>query len=205
MGKIHMLMGKSSSGKDTIKNLLLKKFTLSEWEKFHLSEVTMYTTRPIRTGEENGKDYWFVDDDFLEEAKRNHKIVETRSYQTMHGVWNYFTYADSINLNHNNYIYLNTLEAYHKLVSFYQQEQIIPYYIYVKDDGERLQRALNRERQQKNPKYTELCRRYISDEMDFSIDKLNSIPNLKWYENDNLEECTNQIYQDIKKELIKEI
>ena len=205
MGKIHMLMGKSSSGKDTIKNLLLKKFTLSEWEKFHLSEVTMYTTRPIRTGEENGKDYWFVDDDFLEEAKRNHKIVEKRSYQTMHGVWNYFTYADSINLNHNNYIYLNTLEAYHKLVSFYQQEQIIPYYIYVKDDGERLQRALNRERQQKNPKYTELCRRYISDEMDFSIDKLNSIPNLKWYENDNLEECTNQIYQDIKKELIKEI
>lgn len=204
MGKIHMLIGKSSSGKDTIKNLLIKKFTPEEWKKFHLSEVTMYTTRPIRTGEENGKSYWFVDDNFLSSAKENDKIAEIRSYETMHGVWNYFTYADSIHLNQNNYIYLNTLEAYHNLVSFYQQDQIIPYYIYVKDDGERLQRALNRERQQQNPKYTELCRRYLADEIDFSIDKLNSIPNLKWYENDNLAECTNQIYRDMKKELIKE-
>ena len=31
MGKIHMLIGKSSSGKDTIKNLLIKKFTPEEW------------------------------------------------------------------------------------------------------------------------------------------------------------------------------
>lgn len=204
MGKIHMLMGKSSSGKDTIKNLLIKKFTPEEWEKFHLSEVTMYTTRPIRTGEENGKAYWFVDDAFLSSAKENDKIAEIRSYETMHGVWHYFTYADSIHLNQNNYIYLNTLEAYHSLVNYYHQDQIIPYYIYVKDDGERLQRALNRERGQQNPKYTELCRRYLADEIDFSIDKLKKIPNLKWYENDNLEECTNQIYQDMKKELMKE-
>lgn len=205
MNKMYMLMGKSSSGKDTIKNLLFKKFTPEEWDKFHLSEVTMYTTRPIRTGEINGKDYWFVDNSFLEEAKRNDKIVEIRQYNTEHGIWSYFTHINSINLQTNNYIYLNTLEAYYKLVNYYDKDSIIPYYIYVKDDGERLLRALNRERKQENPKYAELCRRYLADEEDFSIDKLKAIPDLKWYENDNLEECTEQIYQSIRKNLIKEL
>lgn len=203
MNKIHMLMGKSSSGKDTIKNLLLGKFTEEEWEKFHLSEVVMNTTRPIRTGEVNGKDYWFVDDNFLTEAKTANEIIELRQYQTIHGVWSYFTHVDSIDLKNKNYIYLNTLEAYYNLIKYFSPDQIIPYYIYVKDDGERLQRALDRERRQSSPKYSELCRRYLADEVDFSLDKLNAIPNLRWYENDKLDECCLEIYHDIKRELMK--
>ena len=205
MGKMHMLMGKSSSGKDTIKNLLIRKFTPEEWEKFHLSEVHMHTTRPIRTGEINGKDYWFVDNVFLDKAEANNEIIEVRKYETIYGLWSYFTHVDSIDLKHNNYIYLNTLEAYNNLVKYFSSSEIIPYYIYVKDDGERLQRALDRERRQENPKYAELCRRYLADEVDFSLDKLNNIPNLRWYENDNLEECCDQIYQDIRKELLKDL
>ena len=42
-----------------------------------------------------------------------------------------------------------------------------PIYIEV-DDGERLQRALDRERSQDTPQYAEMCRRFLADSADFS-------------------------------------
>ncbi len=45
------------------------------------------------------------------------------------------------------------------------------FYIEV-EDGERLQRALDRERQQTEPKYAELCRRFLADEADFSAENM---------------------------------
>ena len=56
MGKIFYLMGKSSSGKDTIYNQLIQK------ESLRLKKIVLYTTRPRRTGETNGIQYYFVDD-----------------------------------------------------------------------------------------------------------------------------------------------
>ena len=47
MGKIVYLMGKSSSGKDTIFKELMKEGTMD------LRTIVPYTTRPIRAGEEN--------------------------------------------------------------------------------------------------------------------------------------------------------
>ena len=46
MGKIVYLMGKSSSGKDTIFKELMKEGTMD------LRTIVPYTTRPIRAGEE---------------------------------------------------------------------------------------------------------------------------------------------------------
>ncbi len=40
------------------------------------------------------------------------------------------------------------------------------------DDGIRLQRALNRERTQAEPKYAEMCRRFLADSEDFSQEKI---------------------------------
>ena len=48
MGKIYYMMGKSSSGKDTLYGMLMKD------EKLRLKTVVPYTTRPMRAGEENG-------------------------------------------------------------------------------------------------------------------------------------------------------
>ena len=56
MGKIFYLMGKSSSGKDTIYNKLLQN------KKLNLQKIVLYTTRPIRAGEENGIHYYYVDE-----------------------------------------------------------------------------------------------------------------------------------------------
>ena len=55
MGRIFFLMGKSSSGKDTLYRSLRVEFP-------QLKPVVLYTTRPMREGEINGVDYYFIDE-----------------------------------------------------------------------------------------------------------------------------------------------
>ena len=56
MGKIVYLMGKSSSGKDTIYKRLL------EQNDIRLEKIVPYTTRPIRAEEQEGVEYHFTDE-----------------------------------------------------------------------------------------------------------------------------------------------
>ena len=62
MGKIFYLMGKSSSGKDTIFKELKKRMTF-------LHTVTIYTTRPMREQERDGEEYFFVGEETLENSQ----------------------------------------------------------------------------------------------------------------------------------------
>lgn len=166
MGKIFCIMGKSSSGKDTLYQLLLKK------EELPLKQIIPYTTRPIRFGETDGVQYHFVDEEKLKESERDGKVIELRAYHTVHGVWKYFTVDDGqINLQNENYIMIATLEAYEKMLAYFGKESLVPIYIEV-DDGVRLQRALDREKLQQEPKYAELCRRFLADDTDFSEENL---------------------------------
>lgn len=68
MGKIYYMMGKSSSGKDTLYGMLMKD------EKLRLKTVVPYTTRPMRAGEENGVSYYFCDEDTVESLKQRGKL-----------------------------------------------------------------------------------------------------------------------------------
>ena len=70
MGKIYYMMGKSSSGKDTLYGMLMKD------EKLRLKTVVPYTTRPMRAGEENGVSYYFCDEDTVEKLEAEGKIIE---------------------------------------------------------------------------------------------------------------------------------
>ena len=98
MGKIFYVMGKSASGKDTIFKRLCNR--LSGYRT-----VKMYTTRPIRDGEHNGVEYFFVDQAFLEETRKNGTLIECRTYQTVYGPWSYFTVDDGqIDLAQGNYL-----------------------------------------------------------------------------------------------------
>lgn len=193
MGKIVYVMGKSASGKDTIYKELVKRLPAYK-------TVRMYTTRPIREGEKNGVEYFFVDQVFLEKCEREKKLIECRTYQTVYGPWSYFTVDDGqIDLNQGNYLMMGTLDSYESLRRYYGKEALLPIYIHV-EDGLRLQRALNREMQQKKPKYAELCRRYLADEKDFSPERLAQCGITDIYENDVLEECIETILQDITRE-----
>lgn len=192
MAKIFFVLGKSCSGKDTI----FKK--LKEDRELNLNTVTGYTTRPMREGETNGVEYFFVNNEKLKALKNQGKVIECRDYNTVYGVWSYFTVDDGqINLEKGNYLYIGTLESYEQMVRYYGKEVVVPIYVEV-ETGERLTRAVNRERQQENPKYTELCRRFLADEEDFCEENIKKAGIKKRYENNSLERCIEEIVEDIR-------
>ena len=192
MAKIYVIMGKSSSGKDTVYS------KLKEDKSVKFNNVIMYTTRPKREGEEDGREYYFTDDEAVIEYEEKGKIIELRAYNTVHGVWKYFTLDDGqIDLSTDNkYLIIATLEAYKKYLEYYGSEVVVPIYIEV-DDGVRIHRALAREDAQEKPKYAEMCRRYLADEQDFSEEKILELGITKRYQNIVLEECLLSIVTDI--------
>ena len=180
-------MGKSSTGKDTIYKELLKN------DKLSLKEVVIYTTRPIRNGEMNGREYHFVDEKTLSALQEQGKIIERRDYNTVHGVWSYFTVNDGqIDLEKDDYLVIATLEAYREFIRFFGKENVCPIYVEV-EDGERLSRALEREKQQREPKYAELCRRFLADSEDFSKEKLEEAKIERIFANVSLNTCLEEI------------
>jgi len=192
MGKIFCLMGKSSSGKDTIFKELIKDKDLN------LKPLIPYTTRPIRKNETNGVEYYFIDEPTLEEFKKRNKVIELREYNTVQGKWYYCTVDDGqLDLENNNYLIITTIEAFKNLRAYFGSERIFPIYIHV-DDGIRLARALKREQKQSSPDYAELCRRFLADHNDFSTEVLKENGITKAYENNNFRKCVNSIKRDIK-------
>lgn len=189
MGKIFCFMGKSSSGKDTIFKKVLRNFPGFE-------EIVLYTTRPIRAGEVDGVNYYFVDNLVYKQMMQQNLIIESRSYNTVHGVWIYFTSAKNIDLDNKNYMIINTLEGYAKLKEYFGEENIIPIYIEV-DDYNRLLRAIEREKVDSNPKYNELCRRFLADSEDFSEEKILKNGINRRYINNDLNQCISEIENDI--------
>ena len=190
MGKIYYIIGKSSSGKDTIFKELLARIP-------QLKRVVPYTTRPVREGEKNGVEYFFTDEEQVQKLEQAGRIIELRAYDTACGVWKYFTADDGqIDLEAGNYLMIGTLEAYEKMIQYYGAEKIIPLYIEV-EDGERLSRALARERRQAQPKYKELCRRFLADEEDFSEEKLGRLGIDRRFCNEDIEHCLGEITEVI--------
>lgn len=192
MGKIFFILGKSSSGKDTI----FQK--IKENNELGLKTVVGYTTRPMRENEVDGEEYFFVDRDRLEELKNEDKVIESRDYNTVHGIWSYFTVDDGqIDLDQDNYLYIGTLESYEQVRNFYGEDKVIPIYIEV-EQGERLRRAVLREIEQSEPKYEELCRRFLADEQDFREEEINRLGIEKKYMNEDLDSCVAEIVKDIQ-------
>ena len=147
MGRIFCVMGKSASGKDTIYNRILQDDSL------HLSRIIPYTTRPIRDGETDGADYNFCTEEDVKRLTDEGRIIELREYNTVYGVWKYFTVNDeNIDLEHRDYLTVGTLESYIKIRDYFGKDRVLPIYIEV-EDGDRLIRAIHREKQQQVPKY----------------------------------------------------
>ena len=187
MGKIFYLMGKSSSGKDTIYNKLLQN------KKLNLQKIVLYTTRPIRAGEENGIHYYYVDEKKTDELIKAGKVIELRAYDTFYGVWKYFTvHDDQIDLEKSDYLMIGTIESFQKTKAYFGSERVVPIMIEL-DDGVRLQRALDRERKEEHPRYEERCRRFLTDSIDFSPEKKKEAGIEKEFYNQNLEECLHEI------------
>ena len=191
MGKIYCVMGKSSSGKDTVYKKLKEQY-----KEFRL--IVPYTTRPIREGEKDGVEYYFVDPEQFRAMKEDGKVIESRSYNTKCGIWTYFTADDGqIDLSAADYLLIGTLVSYQALREYFGEEAILPVYLEV-EDGLRLARALERERRQEKPKYAEMCRRFLADEEDFSEENLIKSGITERFGNEDFTECLNKIQRYIE-------
>ena len=169
MGKIYYLMGKSASGKDHIYEHLIQETALD------LKPFVLYTTRPIRSGEQDGREYFFVDEKRLSELREAGKIIEERMYSTVQGPWYYFTADDG-------------------------QIDLAKLYVEV-DDGLRLSRALERERKQTEPKYAEMCRRFLADCEDFTEEKIAEAGIVRRFSNNSTpEDCFSEIQNFVEQQ-----
>ncbi|SKA67601.1 guanylate kinase [Eubacterium uniforme] len=198
MTKIYVLIGKSGSGKDSFFEELIADKDLN------LKSIVGYTTRPKRVHESEGVEYHFTDEAGLNKLRNEDMIIEERCYHTVHGDWYYFTAKDEKileNIEQNiNYIYIGTVESFVKMKEYYGSDIVIPLYIEV-EDGERLARALKRERKQDAPKYAEMCRRFLADCEDFSEENLEKAGISKKYENMDFDKCLAEIKEDIMKNI----
>ena len=191
MGKIYYLMGKSSSGKDTL--LKEVKEALPK-----LRTITPYTTRPKREGERDGVEYFFVSEDTLSTYERQGRVIEQRAYNTVHGVWRYATIDDGrVDLKSADYLVIGTLESYCRMREYYGRDNVTPLYIEV-EDGERLKRAIGREEVRKAPDYMELCRRFLADSEDYSEENLLKYGITRRIQNNDGTRCLEEIIGDIQ-------
>ena len=116
MGKIYCIIGKSSSGKDTIYKKLIQDKDLN------LHHIVPYTTRPIREGEKEGIEYHFTDEATLQKYRDHNKLVECRAYQTIYGIWYYYTVKDD-QIDLSKYSYLRLTRAFQR-----EKSQSVPKY-----------------------------------------------------------------------------
>lgn len=196
MGKLVVLMGKSASGKDTIYNILKAD------ESLKLQQLVPYTTRPKRDGEVEGETYHFVTEEEFGHLLDAGRVIEHRSYDTVYGLWRYFTAEDdAFDLEHNSYLLIGTLEAYVSIVEHFGEDKVIPVMVTL-DDGLRLERALEREKEQTHPKYEELCRRFLADSADYTQEKMDAAGITRIFENHASEETAAHISAYIKEQLL---
>jgi guanylate kinase len=191
MPQIYCLMGKSATGKDSIYEQILDRGGLP------LHRIVPYTTRPIRPGEKDGREYHFCDEKRVEQLEKEGRIIELREYNTVYGIWKYFTVDDGeIDPSEKNYLYIVTLEGYLKIQKYFGKNRVVPLYIEV-EDGERLTRAIAREKKGKQ-QYEEMCRRFLSDAEDFSEEKLEAAEIKKRFNNHNLNDTINELIEYIR-------
>jgi len=194
MNKIFCIVGKSASGKDTIYKEIISSYADD------LISVVLGTTRPMRVGEKDGVDYRFFTNEELLELEKNGKVIEKRQYNTMQGIWSYFTLEFDLSAN-KDYILITTLEGAHSITKHYGEDKVCVVYLKI-DDKERLLRCIERESRQENPDYSEVCRRFIADQKDFSAEKINAFSNLHYIDSSkSIEDCLKQwdaLYEVLK-------
>lgn len=139
MGKLFVLCGKSSSGKDTIYSAVREDMP-------EVLNVVSTTTRPMRPNETEGVEYYFIStEDFLLMESRS-EFIETRKYNTIQDgqstVWYYGISKQAIDLEKGNHIVIVDLNGLEELKKVFGKN-VVTIYVYV-EDKEREERAKKR-------------------------------------------------------------
>ena len=153
-------------------------------------------------GEQEGVEYHFTDEAGLARLQEEDRVIEIRAYDTVYGVWKYFTvWEEQMDLERESYCLIGTLEAWNAMCQYFGREKMIPVYIEV-EDGTRLIRAVEREQTQEHPGYEELCRRFLADAKDFSEENLKNAGITRRFENKDMNACLEEIKLFIQKAIL---
>ena len=155
-----LICGKSASGKTEI---------TKELNKSGISMLVSHTDRPMRNGEIGGVDYYFIHTSDMINMIDDGEFVETRSYNTEYGVWNYGLSKEEINNIDSAacvVLDLNGCESVKKYIDDNNLDiKTITIYISASEE-ERFRRYMNRDNVTlKQTK--ELIRRFEKDDEDF--------------------------------------
>lgn len=190
-------MGACSVGKDSIVNELKNKYGY---------EVCIScSTRPKRTKEIDGKDYYFISDSEFLQKLNNNELLEMREYSTISGLWWYGLSKKAVDTNKNQLVILDA-KGYKTVVEALGQENVLGIYIYT-TQREQIIRALNREpNREDNEFYMELFRRITDDMTAFNDvkndDKIYKVQNKNGEFNNTIKNILNIInnFTDRKRE-----
>ena len=157
MYKVIAIVGKSATGKTTLQRAIK--------DKYRVNEIVSTTTRPMREGEVEGKDYYFITIDQFVKKVYNYEMLEATEFNG----WFYGTEKKALSKRRVNVGVFN-LEG---VMALAESKNIDLEVIYLDvDDKIRLIRALNRE---ENVDVAEVCRRFFADEKDFSAEAFHDL------------------------------
>lgn len=177
---IIVILGKSSAGKDTLLEILSKKY--------EFNPIVSHTTRPIRENETNGIDYFFVSRRVFRKMSLTRKFIETREYHTLFNneddIWYYGISKKEFD-NKNRKICVVDDIGLTCLSDYYGRENICTIYLDT-DEEIRKDRAIirgsfsteewERRKTSDNLKFTD---DYIRKNMDFVLDNNKSMEELE--------------------------
>lgn len=149
--KILALFGKSASGKDTIQKWITANFPNLT------NKIISCTTRPPRSGEQDGVDYFFLSDEEFAKKVLDGSMLEATSFRE----WFYGTALDQLDPDKINIGVFNITGV--ECILNDSRLDVVPVWIHA-SDRTRLRRSLDRE---DNPDCKEICRRFLADEKDF--------------------------------------
>lgn len=153
-----VLIGKTCSGKDTVQNILIKKYGYDK--------LVTYTTRPMREGEIQNDTYHFISKDEFEAKIKSNFFLEYRKYYTSNGIW-YYGSAKEDYIKDENLVIILTPEGVKAIIS----KGITLTVIYLHTDEDVIKKRLINRGDNKD----EAKRRIEADNKDF-----NSISDLKY-------------------------
>lgn len=107
-----IIMGKTCSGKDTIVSELVKR----GWSK-----ITTYTSRPLRQGEKNGREYFYISEENFDSKVKSGYFAEYKSYVVNGNTWRYGSPSEEIieaSLDDKNHVIILTPSGVVDVLSF---------------------------------------------------------------------------------------
>jgi guanylate kinase len=162
-GKIVILIGRSSTGKSTILNKLV--------EKYDYHNAISYTTRPMRQGEIDGRDYFFLHSNDLFDTMFDASVMFEKTEYLVNGeIWKYGIGAESFDYDKTNACIVNPHGLKQLLDNELLRDRIIVFEI-VADTDTLIERYWERSDKSDKSKI-QLVDRLLKDAEDFSDENL---------------------------------